>query len=152
MLALLVQTLFALQGATKGNGSYSSHPTGLHLPSPPFVIRKAQGRNTLFASPKLQSEEIDPGETLDWLQARLGLSDDKLAKLVRLQPTILNLSVQKQLEPNISWLQDRLALDQESSKGNATADASIWLGTIAWVKHGRDTRADSCLASRETAS
>jgi hypothetical protein len=33
----------------------------------------------------------------------------------------------------------------ESSKGNATADASIWLGTIAWVKHGRDTRADSCL-------
>jgi hypothetical protein len=114
MLALLVQTLFALQGATKGNGSYSSHPSGLHLPSPPFVIRKAQGRSTfLFASTKLQSEETDRGETLDWLQARIGLSDEKLAKLVTLQPTILNLSVQEQLEPNIAWLQDRLSLDQE---------------------------------------
>jgi hypothetical protein len=113
MLALLVQTLFALQDATKGNGSYSSHPSGLRLPSPPFVIRKAQGRSTfLFASPKLQSEE-DPGETLDWLQARIGFSDKKLAKLVTLQPTILNLSVRERVEPNISWLQDRLALDQE---------------------------------------
>jgi mTERF domain-containing protein len=113
MLALLVQTLFALQGATKGNGSYSSHPSGLRLPSPPFIIRKAQGRNTLFASPKLQAEETDHGETLDWLQARIGFSDEKLAKLVQLQPTILNMSVRERLEPNIAWLQDRLALDQE---------------------------------------
>ena len=34
-------------------------------------------------------------------------------RLVRVQPAVLGLSVQEQLEPNMSWLQDRLALDQE---------------------------------------
>jgi len=42
------------------------------------------------------------------------LSDEKLRELVRLQPTILSLSIQEQLEPNVSWLQDRLQLDQGS--------------------------------------
>jgi hypothetical protein len=113
MLALLVQTLFALHGVTQRNGSYSSYSSGLRLPSPPYEIIKAQGRNTLFASPKLQSEETYRGEALDWLQERLGFSDENLAKLVQRQPTILNLRVQEKLEPNIAWLQDRLALDQE---------------------------------------
>jgi hypothetical protein len=34
--------------------------------------------------------------------------------LVRRQPTILNSSIQDQLEPNLSWLQQRLQLDSES--------------------------------------
>jgi ferric-dicitrate binding protein FerR (iron transport regulator) len=58
-------------------------------------------------------EQLQP--TLDWLQQRLGLKDEKLGELVRRQPTILNLSVQDHhLESNISWLQERLELDQES--------------------------------------
>ena len=52
--------------------------------------------------------------TLDWLQKRIGLSDEKLRELVRLQPTILSLSIQEQPKPNVSWLQDRLQLDQGS--------------------------------------
>jgi hypothetical protein len=114
MLAILVQTLFALQSTTKRNGSHSSLLSGAYLPSPLFSVVKAHRRNTLLASPSLQFEELDQGETLDWLQERLGFSDEELGKLVRRQPTILNLSVQEQLEPNTLWLQDRLALDQKS--------------------------------------
>jgi hypothetical protein len=41
--------------------------------------------------------------TLDWLQARIALSDEKLGDLVPRRPTILNLSIQEQLEqPNPS--------------------------------------------------
>jgi hypothetical protein len=55
--------------------------------------------------------------TLDFLQQRIGLKDDKLRELVRRQPSILNVSVQDHLEPNIAWLEQRLQLgggDQES--------------------------------------
>jgi hypothetical protein len=106
--------LFALQSATERNGSCSSHLLhGAHLPSPPFVLAKAKWQNTLFALPTLQSKEPDRGETLDrlqerldlsderlielamldWLQVRIGSSEEKLAKLVQCQPTILSLSV-----------------------------------------------------------
>jgi hypothetical protein len=57
-------------------------------------------------------EQLQP--TLDWLQQRFTLSDEKLGELARLQLIILNLSVQDHLEPNILWLQGRLQLDQDN--------------------------------------
>jgi hypothetical protein len=50
-------------------------------------------------------EQLAP--TLDWLQQRIGLSNKELGELVvRRQPTILNTSIQDQLGPNASRLQD----------------------------------------------
>jgi hypothetical protein len=67
----------------------------------------------LFASPSLNDDmQLEP--TLASLQQRIGLSNKELGELVRRQPTILNLSIQDQLEHNISWLQHRLQLDQGS--------------------------------------
>jgi hypothetical protein len=62
--------------------------------------------------PKINALSIEEIKLiLDWLQARIGLSNEKL---VQCQPTILNLSVKDNLQPNISWLQGQLKLDQES--------------------------------------
>ncbi len=119
MLAFLVQTLFALQGTTKRTVSYSSyhHLSRVHhLPSPPCIITiRAQQRDALFASPKLQDERIiDRTETLDWLQERLGLTDEHLIQLVKLFPRVHNYSIEDSIEPKLVWLQERLSLDDKS--------------------------------------
>ncbi len=118
MLAFLVQTLFALQGTTKRSVSDSSyhHVSRVHhLPSTPFIVIRTQQRDALFASPKLQDERIiDQTETLDWLQERLGLTDEHLIQLVKRFPTVHNYSIEDNLEPKLVWLQDRLSLDDKS--------------------------------------
>jgi hypothetical protein len=113
VLAFLVQTLFALQCTTKRNGSYSSHLLGAHLPSPPFILRKAQQRNTLFALPRLQSEELNQVETLDWLQARLVLNKEYVIELTKRFPKAYTLSIEEQLKPTLDWLQERLGFNDE---------------------------------------
>jgi hypothetical protein len=76
MLAFLVQTLFALQRASKRNGSCSSHPSGAHLPSHAFVLTKRNNK-----TPCLQQQVCNPekngGEMLDWLQERLVLNKNE---------------------------------------------------------------------------
>jgi hypothetical protein len=69
MFSFLVQTLFALQGSTKINGSYYSlhHLSGASLLSPTLINVTPQKRDALFASPRQQSEIIDESESLDWL-------------------------------------------------------------------------------------
>ena len=113
MLTFLVTTLFALQDATKRTGSYSSHLSGAHLPSHPFIIIKAQRRNTLFASPSLQHEELDQSETLDWLQERLAFNNKQLIPLAKRFPKVHTLSIEEQLKPTLDWLQARIGLSDE---------------------------------------
>jgi hypothetical protein len=107
MLAFLVQALLALQGATKRHGSHSSHLSGAHLLSPPFVT-KAQGRNALFASPILQFQIRNQGERLDWLQERLVFKDEDMIELVKQFPKVHALSIEEQLKPTLDWLQARI--------------------------------------------
>jgi hypothetical protein len=133
----------------------------------------------LLGSLSLQSKEPDRGETLDWLQERLVLDNEQLIELAKRFPKVHALSVEERLKPTLDWLQERLEFSDEElvklvrrqpmilnlasrqtgvgsrepPKGSAASDANgWWLGTIAWVKDGREPRADSCLASREIAS
>jgi hypothetical protein len=63
-------------------------------------------------------------------------------------------SRQSRTQTLMSWLQDRLSLDPESLKRVVLRLTPMvgGLAQFAGVEHGREPRADSCLASRETAS
>jgi hypothetical protein len=99
-LAFLLPTLFALQSTTKRNGSCSSHLSGAHLPSPPFIIAKAQGRNSFFALPSLKSEE--PGQhALCWLEERFASKDGDLIPLAKRFPQVRHLSIEEQVKPTL---------------------------------------------------
>jgi hypothetical protein len=117
MLSFLVQTLFALQGAIKRTGSYSSHHlSGAHFPSSPFISVNAQPRDGFFASPNLQSEIIDQSETLVWLQERLCFIDEHTIELARRFPKIRTWSIVEQLKPTLDWLQSRIGLSEPSRR------------------------------------
>jgi hypothetical protein len=106
MLSFLFQTLFALQGTTKRNTSYSlNHVSGVHLPSPPFIIVEPKQQFALFASPSLNDDIIYQSERLDWLQERLGLNNEQSIELARRFPKVHSLSIEEQLEPTLDWLQ-----------------------------------------------
>jgi hypothetical protein len=144
MFSFLVHTLFALQGSTKINGSYSLHHlSGASLLSPTFINVKPQKRDALFASPRQQSEIIDESESLDWLQKRLGLHDEQSIALAKRFPDVHTLSVEEQLAPRLDWLQQRIGLSNEElgelvRRQPTILDLSIQdqLGpNISWLQH-----------------
>jgi ferric-dicitrate binding protein FerR (iron transport regulator) len=88
----------------------------LHLSQFNAIITKHR-EYPLFASPRLNEGTKDQNEMtlLDWLEERLGFTEEQSKKLAQRQPSILNASIRDQLESNIAWLEKRLHLKDDQA-------------------------------------
>jgi hypothetical protein len=137
MLSFLVQTLFALQGTSTTNErirvGYScsdySHfsTTTTHRQFAIFQAQNQQREYALFASPRLKEETMDQHETttLDWLEERLGFTEEQSLELARRFPTIHTLSIEAQLAPTLDFLQQRIGLNDDQLRKLVLRQLSI---------------------------